>query len=205
MSGPPLPILILYSHGKSPPLDPVPDLKYDLRSTPNPPKALRDVSDGRSKRIREHLLAEPKFTAMLEAVEQEVLSTMNSKIADFVASHTNDEPISAFRQDEAPQEKMVEEAGDGVVQDLIREPSTETSGSEATVLRVGCKCALGHHRSVAFVSELAARPWPKEWEVRIIHRDLAKKRAGSERSRQKASWKAKRQQSKADDDDHFLG
>lgn len=39
-------------------------------------------------------------------------------------------------------------------------------------LIVGCFCELGKHRSVAFVEELARKPWPNEWDVEICHRDV---------------------------------
>ncbi|KAF2645483.1 hypothetical protein P280DRAFT_476016 [Massarina eburnea CBS 473.64] len=42
MHQPPQVILTIYSHTRSPPLHPPPDLKHYLRSIPNPPKAPRD-------------------------------------------------------------------------------------------------------------------------------------------------------------------
>jgi RNase adaptor protein for sRNA GlmZ degradation len=46
------------------------------------------------------------------------------------------------------------------------------SSGEKTSFSVAAFCARGHHRSVAFVEELAARAWPSGWEVRVVHRDL---------------------------------
>lgn len=46
------------------------------------------------------------------------------------------------------------EVGDGMVEDVKFDYD-----EDVFILRVGCNCALGHHRSVAFVCELAARPW----------------------------------------------
>lgn len=43
---------------------------------------------------------------------------------------------------------------------------------ESAVLRVGCLCGSGHHRSVAFAEQLGKIDWPEEWEVKIEHRDL---------------------------------
>lgn len=39
-------------------------------------------------------------------------------------------------------------------------------------LTVGCYCERGKHRSVAFVEELGRKPWPKEWVVETVHRDV---------------------------------
>ncbi len=51
------------------------------------------------------------------------------------------------------------------------------------VLSVAAFCARGHHRSVAFVEELAAREWPTGWEVRAVHRELENGRARQGRQR----------------------
>jgi hypothetical protein len=63
----------------------------------------------------------------------------------------------------------------------------DVTTSDGTVLSVAAFCARGHHRSVGFIEELAARTWPSGWEVRVVHRDLhshrssqGKKRKGKE-------------------------
>jgi RNase adaptor protein for sRNA GlmZ degradation len=43
---------------------------------------------------------------------------------------------------------------------------------EVAVVRVGCLCGSGHHRSVAFAEQLGKIKWPEEWDVRVEHRDL---------------------------------
>ncbi|KAF1938222.1 hypothetical protein EJ02DRAFT_458052 [Clathrospora elynae] len=43
---------------------------------------------------------------------------------------------------------------------------------ETVILRVGCLCGSGHHRSVAFAEQLGKIKWLEEWEVRVQHRDL---------------------------------
>jgi RNase adaptor protein for sRNA GlmZ degradation len=60
---------------------------------------------------------------------------------------------------------------------------------ETAIVRVGCLCGSGHHRSVAFAEQLGKVQWSEndEWEVRVVHRDLTKgveemKRARSEKS-----------------------
>jgi RNase adaptor protein for sRNA GlmZ degradation len=43
---------------------------------------------------------------------------------------------------------------------------------EVAVVRVGCLCGSGHHRSPAFAEQLGKIDWPKDWDVRTEHRDL---------------------------------
>ena len=45
---------------------------------------------------------------------------------------------------------------------------------EAAIVRAGCLCGSGHHRSVAFAEKLGQVRWCEqgEWEVRVKHRDL---------------------------------
>ena len=77
--------------------------------------------------------------------------------------------------------EQVEEEG-GVA---ISDRSDDGSGSSGSrVLSVAAFCARGHHRSVAFVEELAGRGWPRGWEVRVGHRDLeshGRSRGGKQR------------------------
>ncbi|KAF2178556.1 hypothetical protein K469DRAFT_329786 [Zopfia rhizophila CBS 207.26] len=188
MTSSPRPILILCSHGRSPPLNPPPDLKYDLRNVPNPPKVLRDISDGRSKRLREHLLSESKFVQRLELVELEIRRAMEHKIAAY-AAESRGAGLKGQKKG-TDMETIVREA-----------PEFDGQESDAAqlILRVGCNCALGHHRSVAFVCELAQRPWPKDWHIEAVHRDIEKKRAASARVKQKALWREKKR------DNNFVG
>lgn len=48
----------------------------------------------------------------------------------------------------------------------------EIPASTKPELRVGVNCQMGRHRSV---EELAKLPWP-DWNVRVEHRDIDKKR-----------------------------
>jgi hypothetical protein len=68
--------LVLVSHSHSPPLSPTPDLKLDLRKVSNPPKHTRDACDGRSKHLREHLLATDDFCALLETAQMSIEGKM---------------------------------------------------------------------------------------------------------------------------------
>ncbi|KAF2810223.1 uncharacterized protein BDZ99DRAFT_416440 [Mytilinidion resinicola] len=174
-AGPPL--LIIYSHGRTPPLNPPPDLKFDLRTIPNPPKSARDTHDGRSKRMRAHLLADARFTRKLEEVKGEIEVAMQGK----------SEAISG--------EPRAGHEANGHDGDLTIAGSSDEE-LESPVLRVGCNCALGHHRSVAFVEELARLEWPGDWRVQIVHRDVDKKRASGARAQQKGQWRVAKQESR---------
>ena len=136
----PLVVLLLTSHAHSPPLRPPAQLKYDLRSIQNPPKALRDSHTGVSKRLREHLRSHPDFVALLDQAETDI----QTAVAGLEAA---------------------------------------TSGEGGVTLSVAGFCARGHHRSVAFVEELATRAWPSGWEVEVVHRDLhvGRSRQGKQR------------------------
>jgi RNase adaptor protein for sRNA GlmZ degradation len=132
------PILLLTSHGHSPPLQPLPVLKYDLRSVPNPPKGIRDNYTGLDKRLRSHMNAQVEFAELLARAEGEILEMME-------------------RMDVGSEVKLGGEAD---------------AMPNERVLSVGCFCERGKHRSVAFVEELGRRKWPKQWIVRVVHRDV---------------------------------
>ena len=54
---------------------------------------------------------------------------------------------------------------------------------EVAVVKVGCMCGSGHHRSVAFAEKLGKVEWPEGWEVRVEHRDLTEGVRGVKRDR----------------------
>jgi RNase adaptor protein for sRNA GlmZ degradation len=69
---------------------------------------------------------------------------------------------------------------------------------ETAIVRVGCLCGSGHHRSVAFAEKLGQIQWCEqgEWEVKVQHRDLTSgveemKRIRSEKSRMREENKEK--------------
>ena len=51
------------------------------------------------------------------------------------------------------------------------------------ILTVGVSCEMGRHRSVAFVEELSGLKWPQEWAVRVVHRDVDKRRQRKEKGK----------------------
>lgn len=72
--------LILVSHSHAPPLVQAPHLEFDLRKTSNPPKHIRDAYDGRSKRLREHMMASDEFCALLDSAQARIEERMSSFI-----------------------------------------------------------------------------------------------------------------------------
>lgn len=142
-------ILTLISHAHSPPLQPPLTLKYDLRNVPNPPKQIRDSYTGLNKRLRSYMIVQSEFCALLERAEAEILQVMNAW-----------ESLDKSRSDSAAAGVM-------------------DSGHNGQEIRIGCSCARGRHRSVAFVEELARKQWPADWDVRVEHRDLYSSRGSS--------------------------
>lgn len=77
--------LTIWSHSHAPPLQPPADVSFDLRRVPNPPKHIRDNYDGRSKRLREHLLHDATFANLLQSAMQEVLHFVKEREGDAVS------------------------------------------------------------------------------------------------------------------------
>lgn len=166
--------LHLTSHAHAPPLLPVPTLKYDLRSIPNPPKALRSSSTGLSKRLREWLLANRDFTSLLERAVEEIRNAME------VAA----EEIAERGDDSLEEEEVIEDGRKDTEDDDDEATEPEEADSERLILvSVGVYCERGQHRSVGFVEELVKRVDHKRWAVEIIHRDLGKDRGNSSKKR----------------------
>jgi hypothetical protein len=150
---------------------------------------------------------EEKFVTKLSVVEAEIREEMERRIVMWEAKRPRQSGDVSGVVDEGKEDSGTVAVGvdEGIGEDEDDAGNEEEKGKEkvqddegedimgkGVTLRVGCNCALGHHRSVAFVCELAARPWPKDWVVEVIHRDLEKKRSGGAREKQKAGWNADR-------------
>jgi RNase adaptor protein for sRNA GlmZ degradation len=180
---PPQPLLLLISHSRTHPLRTPPDLKFDVRSVANPPKQIRDKYTGVDKRLREHMLSHGDFVLLLDRAEGEIKALMRKMTVG-----APEEGIPALKEWRAAATggkgrvvRNVQQRGavDGVEEDEVEDGSGEDEDVEdedRPMLRVGVFCVRGRHRSVAFAEELALREWPKEWEVRVVHRDLARSR-----------------------------
>ncbi|KAG9194434.1 hypothetical protein G6011_04469 [Alternaria panax] len=78
---------------------------------------------------------------------------------------------------------------------------------ETAMVRVGCLCGSGHHRSVAFAEQLGKVRWSEDdaWEIRVVHRDLTEgvketKKMRSEKSKRKRSEKTEDREKARDKD-----
>lgn len=150
-------LLCLVSHSKTPPLHPKPALKFDLRSVPNPSRAIRQTSTGKHWALRKELLKDPVFQAELVRAQD----TIREAIATFDVSRSPTDSIDRS----VDTDKAIEES-----QDPKEKEETSTS---ANVLLVSCFCDMGKHRSPAFVEALAETgKWPRHWHIKTIHREL---------------------------------
>jgi RNase adaptor protein for sRNA GlmZ degradation len=188
--------LVLISHGHSPPLKPAPELKFDVRPLPNPPKHTRDAHNGTSKRLQEWMRTDPKFLARQNAIKEEIeaamtcITTTRGKrdILRLGSQHGRNTGHSDAHPPEAGQQ------GEGENAETLKsdekessEEDDDTSSREKTdTLRVSIFCELGRHRSVAIVEGLAKISW-SGWCVEIEHRDISKKRGAGKKSGGKGS------------------
>jgi len=201
-----LPLLTLISHGHAPPLHPTPTLKFDVRSLPNPPKNIRDAYNGTSGRLQEWMNTHEKYLRWKEDIRKEILVNLKeamdeeaaraeleeeeAKAADAylkkvegkgeiptngaslkgIRANNGDDCVS--RDVSSEDEEDDDEDGDG-------NGKGEDGGLEVIV---GIYCTIGRHRSVALVEELSRMEWPG-WRVRVMHRDVAKKRGEGKNSK----------------------
>lgn len=172
--------LQIFSYAHSPPLTPAPHLKYDLRKISNPPREMRQSYDGRSRRLKEFMSHDEDFVRMRDRAEREIMD-LASRLSPQQGGEA-DSPIGASIPVEAVAADKCEVAGEDLIDtDDETDASDEMDAEEETapqgpVMRVGCFCAVGRHRSVAFAEGLAALRWPPEWIVQIVHRDVDKSR-----------------------------
>ena len=182
-----MPLLVLTSYCHVPPLNPAPRLKYDLRSTPDPPKSIRDAHTGMSKKLRDHMLHQDAFVDLLDKAEGDIKAKMPQAEKEYHEGLTPTSPLlerrrtwsqQKYSDDEDEEYDTSEDEGDEEENEAT-DATDDGSGENRPILRVGIFCERGQHRSVAFVEELATRDWPKAWEVKIVHRDLGKKKGGN--------------------------
>ncbi|KAI8959041.1 hypothetical protein F5Y11DRAFT_350890 [Daldinia sp. FL1419] len=71
-------MLYITSHDQDTILSPPPDLLFDLRSVPNPPKAMRETHTGQSHQVHDSLMQEPTFRELLERAKTEIHGAMQA-------------------------------------------------------------------------------------------------------------------------------
>ncbi|RFU35112.1 hypothetical protein B7463_g1246, partial [Scytalidium lignicola] len=161
-----IPTLVLISHSHSPPLLPPPQLKFDLRSLPNPPKHIRDAYTGVSSRLQEWLKNDPRFISKRDSIRHEIEGIMARDMDMHTQLKSGDDDLT--------------DKNNATSKTPNTKPSELSPPTEPEV-RVGIFCAMGKHRSVAMVEELAAMTWPG-WQLKVIHRDLMKRRGISRKT-----------------------
>ncbi|KAM0691394.1 hypothetical protein Q7P36_010165 [Cladosporium allicinum] len=167
------PILVLISHSHRRPLSCPPNLKFDLRKVSNPPKHIRNAYDGRSKRLREHMIHMEDFKSLLETAEKSIEEEMLLLVQNRQETH-------------------------GAALQVSEEKEEDVSGIadvDTVQLVVSCFCERGKHRSVAFAEELSRHKWPRDWAVQLHHRDVDEVNVKKQDQRRKGNANRKRQDS----------
>jgi RNase adaptor protein for sRNA GlmZ degradation len=151
-------------------------LKFDLRKVSDPPKHIRDAYDGRSKRLREHMMHVEDFTSLLEtaekSIEEEMLLLVQNEPgkSSAVILGCLDGPSLQGRLTD--HQSCPEKHGATPQVPEVKDDVSENPQGNAVQLVVGCFCERGRHRSVAFAEELSRHKWPREWAVEVHHRDV---------------------------------
>ncbi|RVD83106.1 uncharacterized protein DFL_007507 [Arthrobotrys flagrans] len=197
------------------PLKPAAPLRYDMRNVTNPPRQLRGNMDGRSKKLRDHLMNDKDFIALLETIQNDILQEIErlrelecGKEAHVdVGAQADKEANTTHEIQQGLEETEPEHSIDADLHDKERgslapdgentEDETSTSGSQCdqdneneSTLVVNCFCHLGRHRSASMVEELARLKWPAGTDIEVIHRDIDKDRRSS--GKQKKAGKSSR-------------
>ncbi|KAK6542060.1 hypothetical protein TWF694_007831 [Orbilia ellipsospora] len=207
--------ITIYSSGAHyGPLKPPATLRYDLRNITNPPKKLRDTLDGRSKKLREHLLNEQDFADLLESIISDILKEVDKLKNAIGGGEVPDGDAVAVTQHAQSSEADIEALGssgntdvgdmkissskESTFQPPIEESfETSSSSRDEPIITVNCFCHLGRHRSASMVEELGRIKWPKEFQVKVFHRDIDRSRKKSGKQR----WIGKSSRMQQDNDD----
>ncbi|KAF7972443.1 hypothetical protein HWV62_18024 [Athelia sp. TMB] len=129
-------LLTLTSFALAIPLQPTPDLKYDLRTLPSSEKHVRSKYDGRTKKFREWLSREEAYVDLLSKVENEVLAKgreleeeAKHEKADKEKAEAEKAELAKADAEKAEQEKAeIEKAENGKVEPEV-EPQTPATDS----------------------------------------------------------------------------
>lgn len=203
-------LIEITSYAHTPPLQPPPDLQYDLRTFPSPsPEKYASKSDGRGSRVREWVNTEAAYIQLLKQVEEEALKKGRELEAEkeieerenadkLIAQSTeNDaEPTSAITQSTESEKELVERI------DALNLEPTQAQHAKGLlppkILRIGVSSEMGRDRSVAFVEELSRKKWPVEWAVEVLHRDVAKQQRNPRKGKARGGEKGGRRKNLKD-------
>jgi RNase adaptor protein for sRNA GlmZ degradation len=194
------PILVLISHSHRRPLSCPPNLKFDLRKVSNPPKHIRNAYDGRSKRLREHMIHMEDFKSLLETAEKSIEEEMlllvqnrQGKSSIIILRFLDATFLKGRLTDHQPCPET-----HGAALQVSEEKEEDVSGIadvDTVQLVVSCFCERGKHRSVAFAEELSRHKWPWDWVVQLHHRDVDEVNVKKQDQRRKGNANRKRQDS----------
>lgn len=178
-------------------------LQYDLQSQTDQSRHIcANPSMGVSRSTMLKLRAEPNYASQLLAAEREIRNAMeclqraiafrtrssSTSSGDVVADWV--EGLEHHGVDGDPNgavmNRFVDEfgVGDESVQrreypDLDGDNYFSGGKAEMPVLSVGCSCANGCHKSVAFAEELASKQWPGDWAVKVEHGNVTPEAHGN--------------------------
>ncbi|RDL37093.1 uncharacterized protein BP5553_04526 [Venustampulla echinocandica] len=186
-----LPLLLITSHGEKPPLNPPPQLQFDIRSLKTPPRHICDTHNGMSKCLQDWANADPGFISCRDAIRLEIQLaakvTLDGYKKNVLKPYSKSAGVDkdtlcqrAFmgeatpRTDDKETTPDTDKGGDGYALSHELPESTSSFRPSEPGLRVGINCLIGRHRSVAMAEALANMPWPG-WEVQVEHRDVWKK------------------------------
>jgi hypothetical protein len=138
----------LISHGHSPPSRPPPDLEFDVRSLPNPPKHTRESYNGTSKRLQELLEPDDRFQTrkneIRTVIETAIKGVIDKKEKNNVEStsdivkNSNDILEREDMSQSAPTNIKLEDQGEEEVEQTNDDNnSSKSSPSAAQEFRVG--------------------------------------------------------------------
>ncbi|KAK6335187.1 hypothetical protein TWF718_010624 [Orbilia javanica] len=184
------------------PLKPAAPLRYDMRDVTNPPRQLRGSMDGRSKKLRDHLMNDKDFIALLETIQNDILQEIE-RLEKLECGKGKEVNVGVEGDKEAAPTQEIQQGRDEAEQKCSIDaelhdkgnvpPDEEETASEASIsgdqcdsdnengptIFVNCFCQLGRHRSASMVEALARLKWPAGTDIEVIHRDIDKDRRSS--------------------------
>ncbi|KAH7116136.1 hypothetical protein B0J11DRAFT_584169 [Dendryphion nanum] len=165
------PTLHIYSYDRSTIPEAPLHLNYDLQSKTSQLRHIRiDPALRLSNSTMLELRIDSHYASQLLRAEKEIRDAMERALR-IVGSHTQS---SSSSSGEVIAEWVdgLEDGGDDVDDESDTSGELDAEDASTRVLRVGCNCAHGYQKSVAFVEELASKEWPKGWLIQLEHRNL---------------------------------
>lgn len=74
------PVLRIISHNRYMPDNPVPDLEYDVRMVPNPPRKMRAEGSGLDTDVQTHLRQDDGYLGIVSKAESDIREKMGEKL-----------------------------------------------------------------------------------------------------------------------------